>query len=127
MSHITHSAVIDIIESIPPCGERNPIYTRLTIHPFSQFDEIQFYHLLEGSLALSIDDKRKIIIQVPFLSQEQIDGLFTIFEDERKQFREFSARTQKPLKQRARRDWKRLFVEFSNPNIPAFQRKQIDD
>ena len=60
----------------------------LPAHPDTQFDEEYFLDLLEGSISLTLEEKKRVIEAVPRLSIEQIQELFNIFEEEREKFAE---------------------------------------
>jgi hypothetical protein len=57
-------------------------------HPDTQFDEAYFLDLLEGSISLTLEEKKRVIDAIPRLSIEQIQELFAIFEEEREKFTE---------------------------------------
>lgn len=55
-------------------------------HPDASFDEAVFLDLLEHSLSLNFEEKKRIIESIPTLSQFQIDELTKVFEEERTEF-----------------------------------------
>lgn len=57
-------------------------------HPDTEFDEGEFLDLLEGSISLTMEEKKRVVEAVPRLSLEQIEELFTIFREEREKFSE---------------------------------------
>jgi len=56
-------------------------------HPLTAFDETQFLDLLEHSLSLSMDEKKRVLDSTPILSQFQIDELIKVFSEEREEFK----------------------------------------
>jgi len=57
-------------------------------HPNTQFDEAKFLELLEGSISLTLEEKKRVIDAIPRLSVEQINELLSIFTEERQKFAE---------------------------------------
>jgi len=57
-------------------------------HPKTTFDDDEFLTLLEGSISLTMEEKKKVIEAIPRLSIEQINELFAIFRDEKQKFAE---------------------------------------
>jgi hypothetical protein len=57
-------------------------------HPNTTFDEARFLALLEGSISLTLEEKKRVITAIPRLSIEQINELITIFEEEKVKFGE---------------------------------------
>lgn len=57
-------------------------------HPNTQFDEENFLVLLEGSISLTMEEKKRVIDAIPRLSIEQINELISIFEEEKTKFSE---------------------------------------
>ena len=57
-------------------------------HPNTQFDEENFLALLEGSISLTMEEKKRVIDAIPRLSMEQINELISIFEEEKQKFSE---------------------------------------
>ena len=57
-------------------------------HPNTQFDEESFLTLLEGSISLTMEEKKRVIDAIPRLSIEQINELISIFEEEKQKFAE---------------------------------------
>lgn len=57
-------------------------------HPNTQFDEANFLTLLEGSISLTLEEKKRVIDAIPRLSIEQINELIKIFEEEKDKFSE---------------------------------------
>lgn len=57
-------------------------------HPNTQFDEDNFLKLLEGSISLTMEEKKRVIDAIPRLSIEQINELISIFEEEKQKFSE---------------------------------------
>lgn len=57
-------------------------------HPNTQFDEENFLTLLEGSISLTMEEKKRVIDAIPRLSIEQINELISIFEEEKQKFAE---------------------------------------
>ena len=57
-------------------------------HPNTQFDEENFLVLLEGSISLTLEEKKRVIEAIPRLSIEQINELISIFQEEKQKFAE---------------------------------------
>jgi hypothetical protein len=57
-------------------------------HPNTQFDEENFLVLLEGSISLTMEEKKRVIEAIPRLSIEQINELISIFQEEKQKFAE---------------------------------------
>ena len=57
-------------------------------HPDTTFDEKNFLTLLEGSISLTLEEKKRVIDAIPRLSLEQINELVKIFEEEKVKFSE---------------------------------------
>lgn len=57
-------------------------------HPNTKFDEQKFVHLLAASISLTSQEKERIILAIPQLSQFQVDELMKIFEEEQQKFTE---------------------------------------
>ena len=57
-------------------------------HPNTQFDDENFLNLLEGSISLTYEEKKRVIDAIPRLKIEQIHELISIFEEEKKKFAE---------------------------------------
>ena len=57
-------------------------------HPNTQFDEENFLILLEGSISLTMEEKKRVIEAIPRLSIEQINELISIFQEEKQKFAE---------------------------------------
>jgi len=55
-------------------------------HPNTVFDEEYFLTLLEGSISLNLEEKKRVIEAIPRLGIEQIEELIQIFEDEKTKF-----------------------------------------
>ncbi|MCF7812523.1 hypothetical protein K9M59_02920 [Candidatus Gracilibacteria bacterium] len=55
-------------------------------HPKTEFDEESFLTLLEGSISLTMEEKRRVIDAIPRLEIEQINELIKIFEEEKAKF-----------------------------------------
>jgi len=71
--------------TLPARGKR--IFT-LPPHPNTTFDEENFVTLLEGSISLTLEEKKRVVDAIPRLSIEQIDELVKIFEEEKEKFSE---------------------------------------
>jgi ATP-dependent Lon protease len=57
-------------------------------HPNTKFDEENFLTLLEGSISLTMEEKKRVIEAIPRLAIEQINELIKIFEEEKQKFAE---------------------------------------
>jgi hypothetical protein len=80
-------------------------------HPETNFDEQRFLSLLRGSISLTRDEKWRIIMAIPKLSQFQIDELQKILDEERVKFSELSPKhllQLMKLEQKHAEDWRDL-------------------
>jgi len=57
-------------------------------HPNTTFDEKNFLNLLEGSISLTLEEKKRVCDAIPRLRIEQINELISIFEEEKQKFAE---------------------------------------
>lgn len=57
-------------------------------HPNTTFDDENFVTLLEGSISLTLEEKKRVVDAIPRLSIEQINELIKIFEEEKEKFSE---------------------------------------
>ncbi len=57
-------------------------------HPNTKFDEENFLTLLEGSISLTMEEKKRVIEAIPRLKIEQVNELVKIFEEEKLKFSE---------------------------------------
>jgi hypothetical protein len=73
-------------------AENEVFYELASIHPLSEFNEVNFLDLLEHSLSLSVTEKKRVVDAIPTLSQFQIDELHKVFEDEREEFKKLLAK-----------------------------------
>lgn len=76
---------LDVAVTTPE--ENLVISARMADHPLCAFDEPYFLDLLQHSLSLSVQEKKRVVDAVPTLSQYQIDELTKVFLDEREEFR----------------------------------------
>lgn len=80
-------------------------------HPETKFDEQHFLTLLRGSISLTRDEKWRIIMAIPKLSQFQLDELQKILEEEKRKFSELSPKhllQLQKLEQKHSEDWRDL-------------------
>ncbi len=68
-------------------GDAKPTFV-LPAHPNTTFDDANFVKLLEGSISLTLEEKKRVVEAVPRLSIEQINELIKIFEEEKVKFSE---------------------------------------
>ena len=68
-------------------GDAKPAFV-LPPHPNTTFDEANFVKLLEGSISLTLEEKKRVVEAIPRLSIEQINELIKIFEEEKVKFAE---------------------------------------
>ncbi len=55
-------------------------------HPNSTFDENYFLNLVENSISLTLEEKKKVVDSIPRLSVDKINKLISVFESEKIQF-----------------------------------------
>lgn len=60
--------------------------SNIPAHPATQFNNDEFIKLLAASISLTVNEKKGIILNVPKLSQFQIDELMKIFREEQEKF-----------------------------------------
>lgn len=61
---------------------------KIPSHPNTTFDEDSFSNLLARSISLTEEEKERVLKAIPRLSQQQINELFNIFEEEQLKFAE---------------------------------------
>ncbi len=69
-------------------GKRDGHIFTIPPHPNTTFDEENFLTLLEGSISLTMEEKKRVIDAIPRLKIEQINELIKIFEEEKQKFAE---------------------------------------
>lgn len=87
------------------------IIKKFAHHPETTFNELVFIDLLEHSLSLSVFEKKRVIDNIPLLSQFQIDELIKVFEDERVEFRKLVSTEWEIIKWlviKAQNEWEEL-------------------
>ena len=95
-----------------------------------QFDETRFLQLLAGSISLSKDEKKRIVGAIPRLSQEQVNELIRIFEEERQKFAELSARHVPELERLAKQyaaDWEDIEMSFAQSEKASEDQNKADE
>lgn len=105
---------------------------QLTIpaHAETTFDEQHFLTLLRGSISLTRDEKWRIIIAVPKLSQFQIDELQKILDEEKRKFSELSPKhllQLQKLEQKHAEDWKDLQSMMVQKGAKAQEESQAEE
>lgn len=111
MSENTNPADQSQMAAPRPKTPNDNILRRVSHHPMTQFDERVFVDLLEHSLSLSTFEKKRVVDNVPHLSQSQINELLQVFEDERVEFRKLittEANVIKWLVIKAQNEWEKL-------------------
>ena len=85
-------------------GVRDKNIFTIPAHPNTTFDDKNFLTLLEGSISLTMEEKKRVIDAIPRLKIEQINELIKIFEEEKQKFseleKEFSDDVSKLKKER---------------------------
>ena len=85
-------------------GKRDGHIFIIPPHPNTTFDEANFLTLLEGSISLTMEEKKRVIDAIPRLKIEQINELIKIFKEEKQKFseleKEFSHDVEKLKKER---------------------------
>lgn len=97
-------------------------------HPLTHFEEDKFIDLLEHSLSLSVFEKKRVIDNIPHLSQFQIDELIKVFEDERVEFRKLVSTEGEIIKWlvvKAQNDWEQL-KDIYTEEMRAEEQERID-
>ncbi|QQS59579.1 hypothetical protein IPN35_01695 [Candidatus Peregrinibacteria bacterium] len=105
---------------ITPIGKfgRGDSFTTTIILPKHslKIDESKFLRLLAGSASLMKDEKRRIIEAVPRLTQEQVDELIRILEEEKQKFSELDVEHQaqmEALEAKQKQEWDELEMEMT--------------
>jgi hypothetical protein len=80
-------------------------------HPNTTFDEDRFLTLLEGSISLTLEEKKRVIDAIPRLSIEQINELINIFEEEKVKFSELEKEFGDDVKKLKQQREKELEIE----------------
>jgi hypothetical protein len=75
------------------------------------FDEDRFLTLLEGSISLTLEEKKRVIDAIPRLSIEQINELINIFEEEKVKFSELEKEFGDDVKKLKQQREKELEIE----------------
>ena len=95
-------------------GDMAPI-ENIKIKTACNFDFNLFMRHLAGSVSLSSDEKKRIIAAIPQLTQEQIDDLIIIWEEERKKFNKIEPTHKAQLTEieiQHSFDWNQLYRTF---------------
>jgi hypothetical protein len=90
-----------------------------------QIEEKKFLGLLAGSVSLMKDEKKRIIEAVPRLTQEQVDELIRILEEEKQKFSDLDVQHKQQLESleaRHAQEWAELEMEMT-----AEERAQVED
>ena len=96
---------------VPPLEETLVRLLRVPSHPESDFDEADFLDVLAATPSLSFEEKVGIVAGVSDLSQEQINALFDILEDEAERLAELQVRVYAAARDEIHaRDARRAFV-----------------
>ena len=99
-------------------------------HPETTFDDQKFLTLLRGSISLTRDEKWRIIMAIPKLSQFQIDELQKILEEERHKFSELSPKhllQLQKLEQKHADDWRDLQAVSVQQSAKSQEQAQAAD
>jgi len=94
------------------------------------FDRDHFLRLLAGSISLTKDEKKKIILAIPKLSQFQIDELIKILKEEKRKFRELDAKhleQLKKLEEKHAKDWEDMEHEYLAESKASEDQNKADE
>ena len=115
----------------------NSYYLKLMeYHPLSDFDGKVFLSLLQDSLSLWINEKKRIITSITILSQDQIDKLTKVFENEKVEFRKLVDKPNeveeiKRLHKKAVDGWQTIYDQLMDADkqkkIEKKESKKIED
>ena len=89
-----------------------------------QFDEVLFLKLLAGSVSLTKDQKKRIILAIPKINQFQMDSLLKIFEEEKSKFSNLELKHKSQLRDLEKQhagEWEALCREFARNPTPKPQ------
>jgi len=99
-------------------------------HAETKFDEQKFLSLLRGSISLTRDEKWRIIMAIPKLSQFQLDELQKILEEEKHKFSELSPKhlvQLQKLEQKHADDWRDLQAVSVQQNAKSQEEAQAEE
>lgn len=65
---------------------REVLALEIPAHPETEFDEAQFKDLVARSFSISLDEKKRMVRNVPGLSQHQVNEVLRILAKERSDF-----------------------------------------
>lgn len=102
---------------------------KLPPHPFN-FDENKFLKLLASSISLTKDEKWKIIQFIPKLSQDKINQLIVIFEEEQSKFKELANEHGdhlEKLESKHLAEWQELEDKFANKMKKGEENQKADE
>lgn len=93
-----------------------------------------FYAALADSVTLPIELKHWIIREIPWLTQEQADGLFLVFEQEDRWIQNhlliFGSDGINKMREKAEAEWDILIERWNDIDrrfhVPAFRRRRVD-
>jgi hypothetical protein len=92
-------------------------------------DESKFLRLLAGSVSLMKDEKKRIIEAVPKLTQQQVDELIRILEEEKQKFSELDMQHKDQLdnlEKKHSQEWAELEMEMTAPERQAEEDSQAE-
>lgn len=119
------------IKPIGSFGRDGNFTTRIKIPTHSlNFDEKNFLRLLAGSISLTKDEKKRIILAVPKLTQFQIDELIKILEEEKRKFSELDVKHEEQLRKLEEKhiqEWEQLELEEEKVEKASEDQSQADD
>ena len=93
-------------------------------------DENKFLKMLAGSVSLMKDEKKRIIEAVPRLTQQQVDELIKILEEEKQKFSDLDVSHGQQLtglEQKAKSEWEQLEMEMTAGDRKAEEDKNAAD
>ena len=112
-------------------GKNNHFATKVKIPAHNlNFDEIYFLRLLAGSISLTKDEKKRIILSIPKLSQFQIDELIKILDEEKRKFSELDIKHKdqlKKLEDKHAQEWEQLEMNEEQEEKAEIDESQADD
>ncbi len=99
-------------------------------HSETAFDDQKFLTLLRGSISLTRDEKWRIIMAIPKLSQFQIDELQKILEEEKRKFSDLSPKhllQLQKLEQKHSDDWRDLQAVSVQQSAKSDEQAKADE
>ncbi len=96
-------------------------------HPNTTFDEENFLTLLEGSISLTMEEKKRVIKAIPRLAIEQINELIKIFKEEKQKFAELEGEFKDDVEKLKNERTKEMEVSEKMDSIKKEESSEADE